>query len=196
MSQLSPGPSTLPTPSEPVSVILPHLLLGSDAIPQAQDGIAQLKSLGVTHVLNMAVEVENKVIEASGEFEVKWCLAEDHAEHDIEGTIKEALDWIGKRQPCPICNVIFVHCKAGRSRSATTAIAYLVVHERMRLRDAYEKVKQARPGVSPNLGFMLALLRIEKEVHGENTAAAAPTTDHSKAHNAEPRSHSHGELMA
>lgn len=39
----------------------------------------------------------------------------------------------------------------------------------MKLREAYEKVKEARPGVSPNLGFMLALLRIEREVHGETS---------------------------
>ncbi|KAI9005968.1 protein-tyrosine phosphatase-like protein, partial [Gaertneriomyces semiglobifer] len=57
---------------------------------------------------------------------------------------------------------VFVHCKAGRSRSATVVIAYLVVYGGMSLKEAYEKVKQARPGVSPNLGFMLALLRIEK----------------------------------
>ncbi|KAI8914932.1 protein-tyrosine phosphatase-like protein [Powellomyces hirtus] len=168
--QLSPGPSTIPTPVEPVSVILPHLLLGSDALPQAKDGVEQLKALGVTHILNMAVEVENKAVDESGLFEVKWCLAEDHAEHDIEPVIRDAVDWIAHAsQPD---NIVFVHCKAGRSRSATTVIAYLVVHHKMRLRDAYETVKQARPGVSPNLGFMLALLRIEKEVHGENPGGA------------------------
>ncbi|KAJ3170846.1 hypothetical protein HDU87_008674 [Geranomyces variabilis] len=166
--QLSPGPSTLPTPVEPVSVILPHLLLGSDALPQAKDAVEQLQELGVTHVLNMAVEVENKLVDESGKFDVKWCLAEDHAEHDIEPAIREAVDWIAEAHAANPSNIVFVHCKAGRSRSATTVIAYLVVHHGMRLRDAYETVKQARPGVSPNLGFMLALLRIEKEVHGED----------------------------
>ncbi|KAJ3156648.1 hypothetical protein HDU86_003872 [Geranomyces michiganensis] len=166
--QLSPGPSTLPTPVEPVSVILPHLLLGSDALPQAKDAVEQLQELGVTHVLNMAVEVENKLVDESGKFDVKWCLAEDHAEHDIEPAIREAVDWIAEAHAASPSNIVFVHCKAGRSRSATTVIAYLVVHHGMRLRDAYETVKQARPGVSPNLGFMLALLRIEKEVHGED----------------------------
>ncbi|KAI8589574.1 hypothetical protein BDZ88DRAFT_497627 [Geranomyces variabilis] len=168
LQQLSPGPSTLPTPVEPVSVILPHLLLGSDALPQAKDAVEQLQELGVTHVLNMAVEVENKLVDESGKFDVKWCLAEDHAEHDIEPAIREAVDWIAEAHASSPSNIVFVHCKAGRSRSATTVIAYLVVHHGMRLRDAYETVKQARPGVSPNLGFMLALLRIEKEVHGED----------------------------
>ncbi|KAJ3147945.1 hypothetical protein HDU89_005019 [Geranomyces variabilis] len=168
LQQLSPGPSTLPTPVEPVSVILPHLLLGSDALPQAKDAVEQLQELGVTHVLNMAVEVENKLVDESGKFDVKWCLAEDHAEHDIEPAIREAVDWIAEAHASNPSNIVFVHCKAGRSRSATTVIAYLVVHHGMRLRDAYETVKQARPGVSPNLGFMLALLRIEKEVHGED----------------------------
>ncbi|KAJ3002721.1 hypothetical protein HKX48_002145 [Thoreauomyces humboldtii] len=96
MMMLSPGPSTLPTPAEPVSLILPHLLLGSDAIPQAKDGVDQLLAMGVTHVLNMAVEVENVAVDASGKFKTKWCLAEDHAEHDMEPAIKEAVDWIGE----------------------------------------------------------------------------------------------------
>ncbi|TPX71920.1 hypothetical protein SpCBS45565_g00946 [Spizellomyces sp. 'palustris'] len=167
---ISPGPSTLPTPVEPVSEILPYLLLGSDAIPQSMDGVEQLKSLGVTHVLNMAQEVENKKVDESGQFDVKWCLAEDHAEHEIEHAVKEAVEWIDQAHHASPRNIVFVHCKAGRSRSATTVIAYLVVHQRMTLREAYDKVKQARPGVSPNLGFMLALLRIEKEVHGETSS--------------------------
>ncbi|RKO91466.1 protein-tyrosine phosphatase-like protein, partial [Blyttiomyces helicus] len=57
---------------------------------------------------------------------------------------------------------VLVHCKAGRSRSATAVIAYLVAHEKLTLRAAYELVKRARPGVSPNIGFMLALIKMEK----------------------------------
>ncbi|KAI9090536.1 protein-tyrosine phosphatase-like protein [Phlyctochytrium arcticum] len=160
----------MPTPIEPASEILPFLYLGSDTIPQSVDGIDILKKMGITHVLNMAQEVENKQIDQSGQFEVKWCMAEDHAEHDIEHTLKEAIEWIeGARQKSGK-NIVFVHCKAGRSRSATTVIGYLVAHRGMSLKEAYETVKAARPGVSPNLGFMLALLKIEKEVRGETSS--------------------------
>lgn len=65
--------------------------------------------------------------------------------------------------------VVFVHCKAGRSRSVSAVIGYLVSKENYTLKTAYELVRKVRKGVSPNLGFMAALLKVEKDTHGENS---------------------------
>jgi hypothetical protein len=41
--------------------------------------------------------------------------------------------------------------------------------EKFTLNIAYTLVRKRRKGVSPNLGFMAALMKMEKEVHGINT---------------------------
>jgi protein-tyrosine phosphatase len=49
--------------------------------------------------------------------------------------------------------VIFVHCKAGKSRSATVVVAYLMWSEGADQNSAYDEVKNMRPEVSPNVCF-------------------------------------------
>lgn len=66
--------------------------------------------------------------------------------------------------------VVFVHCKAGRSRSVSAVIGYLVAKQSHTLKTAYELVRRVRKGVSPNLGFMAALMKVEKDVHGINSS--------------------------
>lgn len=61
---------------------------------------------------------------------------------------------------------IYVHCKAGKSRSITAILAYLVTSERWTLKRAYRHVIKARPNMSPNIGFISELMKIEGKVHG------------------------------
>ena len=57
----------------------------------------------------------------------------------------------------------FVHCVAGVSRSPTLVMAYLLhTGHAPTLRAAYELVYAARPCVSPNLGFMRQLQKLEQ----------------------------------
>jgi hypothetical protein len=51
-------------------------------------------------------------------------------------------------------------------------IGYLVKVEHHTLKSAYDLVRTTRKGVSPNLGFMAALLKVELEAHGDNTKIA------------------------
>lgn len=61
---------------------------------------------------------------------------------------------------------IYVHCKAGKSRSITAILAYLVTSERWTLKRAYRHVIKARPNMSPNIGFISELMKMEGRVHG------------------------------
>lgn len=61
---------------------------------------------------------------------------------------------------------IYVHCKAGKSRSVTAILAYLVSSERWTLKQAYRHVIKARPNMSPNIGFIAELMKMEGRVHG------------------------------
>ena len=50
---------------------------------------------------------------------------------------------------------LLVHCMAGQSRSVTMVIAYLIKIENYTLGDAIGLIKNSRPTISPNPGFMI-----------------------------------------
>jgi len=62
---------------------------------------------------------------------------------------------------------VLVHCYAGQSRSSTLLAAYLVAERGMELGEALHKIQEARPSVCPNLGFILQLKQLEKQVRKE-----------------------------
>mmetsp|Transcript_105349 Transcript_105349/g.304025 ORF Transcript_105349/g.304025 Transcript_105349/m.304025 type:complete len:330 (-) Transcript_105349:643-1632(-) len=53
-----------------------------------------------------------------------------------------------------------VHCSAGRSRSASVVIAYLMISKRVGVKDAYYEVAGKRD-IQPNTGFIKQLVRLE-----------------------------------
>eukprot|EP01067_Filipodium_phascolosomae_P007161 Filipodium_phascolosomae@DN5663_c0_g1_i1.p1 len=52
---------------------------------------------------------------------------------------------------------VLVHCFAGRSRSVSIIVAYLILSKRMTLKQAFETVLAVRPEALPNSGFLLQL---------------------------------------
>ena len=66
--------------------------------------------------------------------------------------IKEALNEGG---------VVLVHCFAGVSRSASIVIAYLMRFGGMSFGSAIQLVRNKRPWISPNHGFMNQLRRYD-----------------------------------
>ena len=67
---------------------------------------------------------------------------------------------------------ILVHCIAGVSRSATVILYYLMTRTSMdlNLAQALRMVRQVRPIVSPNHGFMRLLCRVESEIIGKESS--------------------------
>lgn len=68
---------------------------------------------------------------------------------------------------------VLVHCAAGVSRSASVLAYYLMRHEQRTLLDTLLLRRTCRPVVSPNLGFLLHLLRAERAIHGRNSLPLA-----------------------
>eukprot|EP00347_Sterkiella_histriomuscorum_P019183 403342619 len=56
---------------------------------------------------------------------------------------------------------VLVHCAAGVSRSATIVISYLMYKNQLTLDQAFEHVKECRPAICPNEGFMKQLTIFE-----------------------------------
>ena len=56
---------------------------------------------------------------------------------------------------------VIVHCAAGMSRSPSLVIAYLMIENRWCYEEAFNFVKQRRPIVEPNIGFVKQLKALE-----------------------------------
>lgn len=142
-------------PDLQVAQILPGLLLGAQDV--AKD-LARLRRLGVTHILNVATGIPNCF---PADFTYKRLNIRDHPDMDIRHYFDDCFKFIdqGRRE-----GWVYVHCNAGISRAATICIGYLMSRHNMRLEDAINKVKDARPIISPNEGFLRQLRSFEREL--------------------------------
>ncbi|KAJ3031592.1 UNVERIFIED_CONTAM: hypothetical protein HDU68_002195 [Siphonaria sp. JEL0065] len=163
--------SPLPPPKpDHISQITEYVFLGSEVVPTAPDAVSQLQSYGITHVLNMAKEVRDEALMLPGTgISFKWLGVFDHPDEEIDGPLRDGVAFITEAMKSNPSAKVLVHCKAGRSRSVAVVLAYLVTVQKMTLKDAYELANSKRNGIIPNIGFMLALLHLELEIHGVNT---------------------------
>nr|XP_038960796.1 dual specificity protein phosphatase 19 isoform X1 [Rattus norvegicus] len=75
--------------------------------------------------------------------------------------------------------VVLVHCNAGVSRAAAVVIGFLMSSEELAFTNALSLVKEARPSICLNPGFMeqLRTYRVGKESNGGDQVPAV-ATDH------------------
>ncbi|XP_044209844.1 dual specificity protein phosphatase 14 isoform X2 [Thunnus albacares] len=69
-----------------------------------------------------------------------------------------------------------VHCSAGRSRSPSLIMAYLMRFGGLSLRRAHEQVLEQRPFIRPNAGFWRQLMDYERKLFGRNSVRMAMTS--------------------
>ncbi|KAG0321145.1 Dual specificity protein phosphatase 10 [Podila horticola] len=163
-----------PYTSEPVCV-LPHLYLGAEH--NASDS-ATLSRLGISHVLNVAVEIaqqsqEETVVEKSG---IRYHhLSWTHHQKNLSSEFPEAFDHI--EQARSTGGKILVHCQLGVSRSASLVIAYVMKAENKTLTEAYDFVKDRSGVISPNMSLMYQLAEFEKSLRGSGSGGASGKRD-------------------
>eukprot|EP00347_Sterkiella_histriomuscorum_P002635 403367385 len=66
-------------------------------------------------------------------------------------------------------NNVLIHCFAGKSRSTSFLLAYIMAKNQTTLKDGVELVRSKRPIACPNPGFMLQLKLYEKSLFGTNS---------------------------
>eukprot|EP01065_Artemidia_motanka_P009067 TRINITY_DN14624_c0_g1_i1.p1 TRINITY_DN14624_c0_g1~~TRINITY_DN14624_c0_g1_i1.p1 ORF type:complete len:1215 (+),score=237.77 TRINITY_DN14624_c0_g1_i1:61-3645(+) len=112
--------------------------------------------LGITHVLTVGRELD--VIPAPHVAHHKVNV-DDIADEDIITLLASAHNFIdqGRLQS----GKVLVHCFKGQSRSATVTASYLMKTEGLCVEDALQSVREARPCIRPNDGFLAQMHRLE-----------------------------------
>lgn len=82
--------------------------------------------------------------------------AEDHPKYDMSPHFEECIDFI--KNNCAQTASVLIHCVQGRNRSASIAVAYLVMVEGMTVFQAIEKVAESRRNVLSNRAFVRQLV--------------------------------------
>jgi len=160
------------------SEILPWLYLGGHR--NAENEKELTVRTGITHILNVAHECNmdyrprevwesyNHERGATSVYKkISWL---DLPEQRIDGTLDEALEFIRVAHESHAGNHVLVHCVQGISRSATVVIAYLVRHEGMTLKAAFEHVSKVRTTALPRKEFLHQLVELECSLTGQATS--------------------------
>ncbi|KAK4309430.1 hypothetical protein Pmani_018927 [Petrolisthes manimaculis] len=127
-------------------LVLPGLMLGSQDVAHDFKILTDNK---VTHIINVAAGVINFF---EDDFIYKTFEAYDKPTHRLINIFDECCEIIHTTISSGGC--VLVHCIAGISRSTTIIAAYLIKHHNMNPNEAVTFIKEKRPFVNPNSGFI------------------------------------------
>eukprot|EP01095_Lingulamoeba_sp_RSL-Kostka_P016363 TRINITY_DN798_c0_g1_i1.p1 TRINITY_DN798_c0_g1~~TRINITY_DN798_c0_g1_i1.p1 ORF type:complete len:154 (+),score=45.40 TRINITY_DN798_c0_g1_i1:73-534(+) len=120
----------------------------------------KIQSNCITHVVVCAGELPTPF----DFIEYKKLDVADNTNVDIKQYFNEVIEWIDDKLENDENANVLIHCAAGSSRSGSFAIAYTMKTKNISFEEAYEHVKNIRPIVLPNPGFMEQLTEFEKEL--------------------------------
>ncbi|CAN6445874.1 unnamed protein product [Victoria cruziana] len=141
--------------------IEPGLFLGSVGVAYNKDA---LKNSNITHILVVAKSLGSPY---PGDFHYKKIEVLDTRDTNLEQYFDECFSFIDDAKEKG--GGVLVHCFAGRSRSVTIVLAYLMKKRNMSLIEALDHVKNKRPQIAPNEGFIMQLHNFEKSLGAKRT---------------------------
>ncbi|GJJ13953.1 hypothetical protein Clacol_008210 [Clathrus columnatus] len=181
-------------PNFTVSCILPNFLfLGSELT--TSENVKELQNLGVKRILNLAAECDpnDHGLDLRNSFEryIKIAMRDTVEEENISRGVREVCECLddARLHSSPT----YVHCKAGKSRSVTAVMAYLIHANHWTLSQAYAFVLERRKGISPNIGFVSELMNFEEqELGGKSIGVVTKTDDDDGSGDVHGASYGHG----
>lgn len=123
--------------------------------------IEKVIELGITHIIN-ATDLLPNYFEEDARFSYLRIPIMDSPEINITDYFKSAFEFIDNAFAQG--GKVVVHCFAGKSRSASIVIGYIMTKKTMKFNEALKMVITKRPIVEPNLGFMAQLINLEKNI--------------------------------
>lgn len=137
----------------PIDKIDSNIYIGSAYVTEKQ-----LYDAGITHIvrvisdhIDLVTPTDIKIIE----FNIK-----DSPETDIISVINQTSPWI--RDAINMGGKVFIQCYAGKSRSVSVVIGYLIQMRGMTFEDAFKYVRRVRKCAMPNSGFVHQLKLLEQ----------------------------------
>lgn len=163
------GGGYLYEPSEDCNEVYDRVFVGGETTAKDK---SRLQDLGITHVLNCAqgpvemfrVDTDEQYYQGTN---IKFCglPVSDHMDANLKQHFNTAVQFIDQALAQENGKVL-VHCVVGFSRSATVAIAYLMIRRGMTVQEATRTVRAQRE-VGPNDGFLTQLCALNEELHGQ-----------------------------
>lgn len=130
------------------SEITPNLFLSGDIVASS---LSHLQSRGITHIVNAAADACRSFFPDRFTYLALRLLDSKH--EDIMCRIYDVIEFIDAALRSSPDNNVLIHCHRGVSRSATLAIAYVMVKHKLSFQAAFDHVKSRRDIVSPNIGI-------------------------------------------
>lgn len=152
--------------------ILPRIFVGNTHDAQNLD---RLTKHGITHIINSTPDLP-----FSWEKKCQYLRIDilDLPSQNIRKHFDTAYQFIDEALHTKANNIL-VHCSAGISRSPTLVLAYMIKKYHMKLDEAFQKMRQLRTIVDPNISFILQLREWEKkcsEITDDINSKTTPTT--------------------
>ncbi|XP_011660425.1 dual specificity protein phosphatase 3 [Strongylocentrotus purpuratus] len=160
------GSIVIALPQRQIDEVYPNVYVGGESSAKDKQ---RLKTLGITHVLNCAhgrkffhVDTDQKFYD---ELKIKFLGlgVSDFPQSNIKQHFDTAFKFMDEALQHENGKVL-VHCVQGYSRSATIAIAYLMVSRNMTAQQAATTVREKRE-IGPNKGFLQQLCDLNEELH-------------------------------
>merc|ERR1739845_16337 len=132
-----------------------HLYLCSEAdIIQNIDSAKKIKQYKLKGIISVQkhqppTTVHNTIFQ---DVDVLHIKAKDCPTQTLISKFDDAADFIFRNAVSGGSTI--VHCQAGISRSATICLAYLIKYQSLSLQEAFDFLKNVRPCIGPNFGFL------------------------------------------
>ena len=131
-----------------LDLVIPRIYISSLRLA---DNETALRKKGITHVLSVCPMRPTHY----GGITYKLVSISDSPDHRIDLRFQECFIFI--RDALSIGGSVLVHCFQGVSRSASIILAYLITYNNMSLPQSLRFLKQKRPQINPNPGFLQQL---------------------------------------
>jgi protein phosphatase slingshot len=147
--------------------ILPGFYLGSIG---AAFNRKVLQEASVGHILCCCDNVKEAFPNV---FKYRMLKLLDRADEDITRYFDETAEYI--HEILSKGEKVLVHCFAGKSRSTTIMISYLIKYHKMTVNQALQTIREKRPVAQPNMGFLKQLRLYEKKILQESNVPEVQT---------------------